>query len=269
MAELKPLVVALPCSGSGGNQWRSLEAALNGRCTVLALDLMDYTAALAAAGNRDFTLLHEAGPVLRILDNTVSPIHLVGHSYGGAVALRAAVERPQKISSLTLFEPTSFHLLEPTCPQDVAALSEVQRLASDVSRLIALEKPEDAARIFVDYWAGCAVWTKLRPETKEGVSQYAPKATLEFSALFNEPMLLQDYAKLRVPVFIMGGEFALAPTHRIARRLAATLPVSFHATIPGVGHMGPVTNAAQIAAEISNFIAHSRDLATASGRAAA
>jgi pimeloyl-ACP methyl ester carboxylesterase len=224
---------------------------------------------VAVAPIRDFVLLDEARAILEIVDWSASRVHLVGHSYGGAVAVRAAVERPHKIGSITLFEPTLFHLLEQTCPQDLRALSEVQHVANEVAMLNALGRPEDAAGIFVDYWAGSSVWAKLRLETRDTITRYVPKATLEFNALFNEPMRLQDYAKLAVPVFIMEGEFAPAPTHQIARRLLAALPRPFHAVIAGVGHMGPVTNSEQIATEIANFIARFEDFSGLSSRVAA
>ena len=268
MSEFTPTVIALPCSGSNGSQWHSLAVMLNGHYRVLAPSLLNYAAAVATAPNRDFVLLDEARPVLEMLDRTVSPVHLVGHSYGGAVALVAAVERPQRINSVTLFEPTLFHLLEQTCPQDLQALRQVQQIANDVARLNALGRREDAAALFVDFWAGGCIWTKLRPAVRDALAQYVPKATLEFNALFNERMRLQDYAT-PFPVFIMEGEFAPAPTRRIARRLSATLPIAFQSTISGVGHMGPVTNAEQIAAKISNFIAQSHDRATPRARAAA
>jgi pimeloyl-ACP methyl ester carboxylesterase len=259
MSETKPVVIALPCSGSSGSQWRSLEVALNGHCTVFAPDLMTHAVAVAAAGKRNFTLIDEAAPFLRAIDGVAYPIHLVGHSYGGAVALRAALERPQQISSITLFEPTSFHLLDQACPQDRAALVEIQEVSRAVSRAIASGRPEEAARTFVDYWSGGSVWTKLRSESKDAIIRYIPKATLEFSALLNEAMLLQDYAKLDIPLFIMEGEFGPAPSRRIARRLAGTLPRAFHVVIPRVGHMAPVTNAELIATEIAKNILQTSD----------
>jgi non-heme chloroperoxidase len=52
------------------------------------------------------------GPVNHVADLTVllrqlglPPVHLVGHSYGGAVAPRLAAEHPQLVRSLILGEP--------------------------------------------------------------------------------------------------------------------------------------------------------------------
>jgi pimeloyl-ACP methyl ester carboxylesterase len=64
-------------------------------------------------------------------------MHLVGHSYGGGVALRAAVERPERIASLTLYEPSAFHPLKVMRVHGAHALAEIiaisKRAADGVS----------------------------------------------------------------------------------------------------------------------------------------
>jgi pimeloyl-ACP methyl ester carboxylesterase len=59
--------------------------------------------------------------------------HLVGHSYGGVVALLAAASRPQAVRSLVVFEPPAFALTAET-PTTAAFIAEVNALiASDPS----------------------------------------------------------------------------------------------------------------------------------------
>jgi lipase len=36
------------------------------------------------------------------------PVHLIGHSFGATVALRLAIEAPERVASLTLIEPVLF-----------------------------------------------------------------------------------------------------------------------------------------------------------------
>lgn len=43
--------------------------------------------------------------VRELIDPCAQGVHLVGHSFGGAVALAAAAQRPQAIRSLTIIEP--------------------------------------------------------------------------------------------------------------------------------------------------------------------
>ncbi|MFM7069524.1 MAG: alpha/beta fold hydrolase [Actinomycetes bacterium] len=49
----------------------------------------------------------DAADVAELLD---TPAHLVGHSYGGVVALLAASLRPEQVRSLTVFEPPALGL---------------------------------------------------------------------------------------------------------------------------------------------------------------
>src|SRR5438045_1111417 len=104
-------VVLLHASASSGAQWRSLTECLQGRCHVLAPDLHGYGQTdprpePALPGLGDVAALVDA-----ILGRDTQRIHLVGHSYGGAVALRLASDRPARLLSLTLIEPVAFHLL--------------------------------------------------------------------------------------------------------------------------------------------------------------
>ena len=88
-------VLMLHCSGASGGQWRSLGDTLAPRMRVLAPDLHGYGRSEGWPGDpRDFGLAHEAQAVHALLDLVAEPVHLVAHSYGGAVALHVARLRP-------------------------------------------------------------------------------------------------------------------------------------------------------------------------------
>src|SRR5262245_15034118 len=105
-------VIALHCSGSSAKQWRSLAQRLGGRYPTSCPAFVGHGPRSHLIGTRPFTLADEAAPILRAVDSLQKPVHLVGHSYGGAVALRVARERPSRIASLTLYEPMALHLLK-------------------------------------------------------------------------------------------------------------------------------------------------------------
>src|SRR5256885_2231095 len=77
-------VVALHCSGSSGRQWQPLADLLGREYSVVAPDLFDGGSRGQWPGERPFTLKDEAAPVIDIIDRLDGPVHLVGHSYGGA-----------------------------------------------------------------------------------------------------------------------------------------------------------------------------------------
>src|SRR3954462_12885429 len=107
----KPTVIALHCSGASGQMWRHLAALLGDRFSLLAPDLIGCGAAAPWNGAHDFTVADEAALTIGLIDASHGPVHLVGHSYGGGVALRVARERPSRIASLTLYEPSLLSVL--------------------------------------------------------------------------------------------------------------------------------------------------------------
>jgi pimeloyl-ACP methyl ester carboxylesterase len=60
----------------------------------------------SAAAPPDRTPSNECGDAVALLDHLgAAKAHVVGHSYGGAVALQLALEVPDRVHSLALFEP--------------------------------------------------------------------------------------------------------------------------------------------------------------------
>src|SRR5215510_8252736 len=123
-------IVLLHCSGSTGAQWRALAAELGDRYRVLTPDLIGYGAAAPWSGRGQFRLADEAAPVRSVIGRVAEPVHLVGHSYGGAVALHIARTRPELLRSLTLIEPSAFHLLRNGDANDLAAWREITGVAT-------------------------------------------------------------------------------------------------------------------------------------------
>ncbi len=104
----KPAVIALHCSGSTGRQWNKLALSLGDRFTLIAPDLIGNGVNPHWSGTHRFCLADEAARIRRSSTGWTGDVHLVGHSYGGAVALRIAHERPARITSMALYEPRRF-----------------------------------------------------------------------------------------------------------------------------------------------------------------
>jgi pimeloyl-ACP methyl ester carboxylesterase len=210
-------VVALHCSGAGGMQWRQLGRDLGRRFSVIAPDLIGTGVATPWPGERAFTLSDEAAPVVELMDAAKTPVHLVGHSYGAAVALRCTIERPTRVASLTLYEPAAFYVLKTLGPGGRAALDRLREVAREVGHLVLNGANVAAARHFVDFWNGQGSWTAIRPETRDSLARYIPKASLEFSALFSERIPLVAYGRLNFPILLLQGEHSPEPMHLISR----------------------------------------------------
>jgi pimeloyl-ACP methyl ester carboxylesterase len=89
-------------------------------------------------------------------------VHLVGRSYGG-VALHAALARKDRAASLTLYEPSAFHLLKQLDAGAAASsFSEIAALARKTAFSVSIGDLQRAASTFVDYWGGAGARLALR-----------------------------------------------------------------------------------------------------------
>lgn len=232
-------VVLLHSSASSGAQWRALAERLSARYRVIAPDLYGYGDTADWPGRRPFHLECEAEIVFALLGRGIGQAHLVGHSYGGAVALHIAATSGELLRSLTLIEPAAFHLLRGT---DVQALAEITGVAESVTRAMAHGEYGTGVERFVDYWSGPGTWATVPANKRDGLAARLPKIALDFHATFNEPFRLEDLRLMTVPTLLLQGASSPLPTRRICERLAHTLPDARLKTIPDAGHMAPMTH---------------------------
>jgi pimeloyl-ACP methyl ester carboxylesterase len=233
-------VIALHCSGGGAGQWRSLAEMLGRHYDVLAPEHYGCETSGAWTGEHAFTLADEAARTIALIDKSEKQVHLVGHSYGGSMAL---------------YEPSAFHLLRQMGEPGVDAYAEIAGVARRISHGVANGDYRTAVAAFVDYWNVPGAWAALRPSAQTALIRWAPKGPLDFRALMNEPTPVNAYRDLSFPVLILRGERAPRPTRMIAEGLAELLPASRRIVIGGAGHMGPLSHAPEVSALIARHIA--------------
>jgi pimeloyl-ACP methyl ester carboxylesterase len=239
-------VVLLHSSGASGAQWRALAERLSARYRVIAPDLYGYGATAQWPGRGVFSLAHEAEIVHAMLGRVGEPAHLVGHSYGGAVALHVARLRSALLRSLTVIEPVAFHLL--------GDRSEIVAVADRVAQCVACGDYLRGCGSFVDYWSGPGSWDATPAAKRDAMAARLAKVALDFHATLNEPARLEDFRDLPVPTLVLQGTSSPLPTRRICELLAGVLPDAQLVTIEGAGHMAPLTHRERVNALIAAHI---------------
>jgi pimeloyl-ACP methyl ester carboxylesterase len=257
-------IVLLHCSGSSGGQWRSLATQLGPRYRAIAPDLIGYGKAALWSGG-EFSLAKEAAAVRSLIGRVAEPVHLVGHSYGGAVALHLARTRPELFKSLTLIEPSAFHLLRNGDPTDSAALREITGVAAEARAALAVGDYAGGFGRFVDYWSGPGSWAEMPSDKRAMFAPQLAKVALDFHALLNEPAELEDVCDIEVPTLLVQGGGTKLPSRCVCKRLRAALPEAEFRLVPGAGHMLPVTHRD----EVNRLIAAHLDRAGPQWQAAA
>jgi len=251
-------VLLLHCSASSGRQWDGLVGSLPQQFLPCAPDLYGYGAAARWSGPGRINLSAEARLAAEALPADARKLHLVGHSYGGAVALRLALEQPWRVQSLTLIEPVAFHTLKEGGRPEKRLLDSVHRIAASVIRHTLTGDYQRAMKGFVDYWSGEGAWHLASPSTRQRLGAHAPKVVLDFHAAISEQTPLETYrGRFDFPVRLVRGELSPQPTRRIAELLSERILGASLTTIPGAGHMLPLTHPEQVNAAIISQLAES------------
>jgi len=246
-------VVCLHSNASSSGQWRALMERLAPKFHVLAPDAYGAGKGPAWPAVRPVTLRDEVALIEPVLALAGDPFALVGHSYGGAVALIAALAQPHRVRALALYEPTLFALLEAESPSPNEA-DGIRNAVAAAGAALDAGDPDRAAECFIDFWMGKGVWART-PEARKGpIAASVANVRGWKSVLFDEPTPLAAFAALNVPVLYMSGKDSPASSLGVARLLKKTLPRVEAVEFAGLGHMGPVTHAEVVNDAICRFL---------------
>lgn len=258
-------ILCLHSSQSSGAQWRPLKQAINDalpQAQVYTPNLIGYGRGVYSAEHptaADFRLADEVEALAPLMQDIYvdpeavkasrpQPLHLVGHSYGGALALRIArllTDAGTPPASLTLYEPVAFHVL----PEQDPARDEILAISTQMDTLSVAE----AAAAFVDYWNHPGYFAALPTKVQQGMIAKQAKVQADFSALIKEPASLQAYANLECPILLIHGTASPQSSQRVASLLAATLANVQTMTVNS-GHMAPLTDPQRVNPHILTFL---------------
>ena len=251
-------VIALHCSGAGASQWDHLAEALDPTYEVLAPEHYGSEGSGSWSGEHAFTVADEAARTITLIDQSDEQVHLVGHSYGGGVALHVALARPKRVASMALYEPSAFHLLRQMGEAGAEAATEIAAVARHMCESVITGDYRGGVAAFVDYWNGRGAWNAMRSTAQKTLINWTPKGPLDFHALIDDTTPRSTYRTLEFPVLLLRGENAPKPTRIIAEDLSRLLPNSRSITIAGAGHMGPLTHASEVSRLIVRHIVAAR-----------
>lgn len=261
-------VVCLHSSLSSSRQWESLVQRLRHVYRVSAIDLCGYGNGPKWIDDGAHSLEREVIALGDQLAQLRGPIHLVGHSYGGAVAIRAAREFAPRIRSLTLYEPVLFAALFSHSPCQPASV-EVDRLMTDIRTCADNGEPLRATQRFIDYWSGSGSWDAIPAERQQRLSQKIEVLLGNFKAVAEAPNALADLAGIRQPTLYLSGRESPTAINAITNLVRVTLPQATTYAFPGLGHLGPITHSGIVNEQIASFIQRLSGVAYAQGFAQA
>lgn len=248
-----PGVVCIHANASSSAQWRGLMDALAPTHHVLAPDSYGSGKSPDWPSDREIALQDEVDFLAPVLALAGSPFTLVGHSYGAAVALLAALTHPGRVKALVLYEPTMFSLVNAANPGP-NGVDGIDAAVNASSMALDSGDRDAAARHFIDFWMGVGSWDATPPQRKPAITASIVNVRRWAHALLTEPTPLRAFAALNIPVLYLLGGTSPEAAHAVARVLVPVLPRVQVVKFAALGHMAPVTHPEAINAEMARFL---------------
>ncbi|RUS59842.1 alpha/beta fold hydrolase [Pseudorhodobacter sp. E13] len=246
--------LALHCSLAHSGAWAGLAKELPG-LTITAPDLLGHGRSADWDGRRDFHAEATRQAMALLAQMPAGPVHLIGHSFGATVALRIALQDPDRIASLSLFEPVLFCAARAADPAAYAAHLASHAAFDQAYR--AGDMPA-AAAAFQAIWGNGQALDSLPPGPRAYIIDRIRLIHAQNAALMDDAGGLLGFGGLEalgLPVLLAQGAMSPPVIEAINTELARRLPQVRRAVVTGAGHMLPITHAADAAALVSEFMA--------------
>ena len=247
-----PPAVLVHSASTGNWQWRRLIDDMGARRRALAVNLYGYGKTPAWPEGRPQSLDAQAALVEAAAAKTSGPIALIGHSFGGAVAMKAALHLADRVAALVLIEPNPFYLL---------AQHRRAEAFVEISRLHALTKArggsggwDHAGAAFADYWGGAGSWDAMPAERRQAFLASFRNTFYEWDGVMTDGTPVAAYRSLAARTLLMVAEGTKRPIREIGEILVENLPGLHVAPIGKGGHMAPLSNPAEVNPRVLAFL---------------
>ncbi len=223
--------------------WRSLSDPLSATHTCIGLDLRGFGASAAAPG--PYTIVRASRDLDALLDavGRAEPAIVVGHSMGGAIAQRFAIDRPDRVLALVLIAPV---------PASGLPLSQSARAFFD-----ATPGNADATHRFIDALAfGGTFAPAIAQELREAASAQDPVAARASFASWVDAAFAGEARTIAAPTLVVSAsnDRPMTPAF-LQERVVDVIPKSALVVIPETGHYPQLEAHALVLAAMRAFFA--------------
>lgn len=228
-----PALLLVHGSPGDSRSWGRITPHLRDRFRVLAIDLPGYG---GSDGVPDEPLGRAAlmGAAVARLAESAGPVRLAGHSYGGVVAVQAAVQaKPGTIEALVLLEPVFFRALQLT--NDRQALDPAAAHFENYASRASAGEP-GVVRLMIDYWFGDLAFARMPDPVRAYLDANAPRNALDVRSSFNDTATREQLAAFTPPVQVVCGDRSPEIVRAIGRGLLLLMPNARLETLAGANH---------------------------------
>jgi non-heme chloroperoxidase len=202
-------------------EWSHQQGPLSQRHRVIAYSRRYHWPNIPPDKDSDGTAERQAEDLAAIIQSLgLRPAHIVGHSYGGLVALTLSLRHPEMVRTLVLVEPAVSSFLEKT-PESNALVRERQAFSDEMRELFDSGDAERIVRTALSHYAP-EEFDNAPPGTREMYLANIPAFRLDFNSP-RPPLICEDMQSIAAPALVLAGGRSPTGLQRTAERVAQCL----------------------------------------------
>jgi pimeloyl-ACP methyl ester carboxylesterase len=230
-----PPLLLVHGSPGDGRSWARVVPHLRDRFRVICPDLPGYGGSdRLAVDQPQGRVVAMGAAVAHLAGHVEGPVHVAGHSFGGNIALQAALQLgPEKVERLTLFEPVFFRALALT--GDRAALEPAAAHFEDYARR-ATAGEAGVVRLMFDYWFGPGAFAGMPEPVRAYLDTMALRNALDVRSTFVDTSTAGQLAVLCRQTLVVYGDRSPDIVQAIGRALLTLVPMARMLALEGANH---------------------------------
>lgn len=239
-----PTIVLVPGSCSTGAAWRPVISHLQDRFRCVTTSLLGYggTAERRTAG--DAEICYEREIIESVVRRAGGPVHLVGHSFGGLVALAVALRGRVPLLSLTIAEAPAVEILKETGEtQHYDTFRSMSRAYTEAFR----RGETDAIARMIEFYGGEGTFAGWPQRVRDYAVETTPANLLDWESAYGFRLTPASLASVKVPTLVLWGENSHPAARRANELLSYHVSRTEHAEITGASHFMIATHPKQFA----------------------
>ena len=255
-----PTIIFVPGSCSTGAAWRPLITSLDGKFRCVTTSLLGYGGTTERRTARDPSITHEVNVVESVIQKAGGHGHLVGHSFGGLVALATALSNRVTIASLAIIEAPAAELL-----RERGELRQYSAFRQMTDAYVASFRGgnEEAVTAMIDFYGGVGTFASWPPRVRAYAVETTPVNILDWASAYAFPLSAASLAAIEIPVLVFRGGASHPAAQRANALVSECISGASLVTVEGAAHFMIATHAGEVGREIARHVRDVEALAVA------
>ena len=246
-----PTIVLAPGSCSTGAAWRPVIAAWHDQFRTVTTSLLGYGGTAERRTADDPDISQEAEILESVVRKAGGRVHLVGHSFGGLVALAVALRSQVSLASLVILEAPAPEVLRDRGEHQ--HYRQLRQMTDAYFSAFHGGNPEAIAAM-IDFYGGAGTYASWPPRVRAYAVETTPVNILDWASAYGFTISAASLAAVQIPTLVIRGGAGHPAVQRANALLSERMSGAELTTIDGAAHFMIATHPEEVGRLIARHV---------------